>query len=75
MRHVTDQIQELLEGMENIRLQQNELLACTESRELDALPPPDYETYQRLQREREAKVHIPHQIDPPNIFKLTQEIF
>ena len=55
MRHVSQQVQDLLEGIESLRLQQNELLACTESKELDALPPPDYETYQRLQREREAK--------------------
>lgn len=55
MRHVTDQIQELLEGLHSLRLQQKELLACTESKEVDALPRPDLETYQRLQREREAK--------------------
>lgn len=55
MRHITTQIQELLEGLHSLRLQQKELLACTESKEVDALPPPDLETYQRLQREREAK--------------------
>lgn len=55
MRHVINQIQDLLEGLENLRVQQKELLACTESKEVDALPPPDLKTYQRLQREREAK--------------------
>ena len=55
MRHVIDKLQDLLEGLHNLRLQQKELLACTESQEVDALPLQDFQTYQRLQREREAK--------------------
>lgn len=55
MRHITTQIQELLEALHSLRLQQKELLACTEAQEVDALPLQDFQTYQRLQREREAK--------------------
>lgn len=55
MRHVIDQVQDLLEGLHSLRLQQKELLNCTESGEVDELPLTDFETYQRLQLEREAK--------------------
>ena len=55
MRLRTSQIQDLLEALYSLRLQQKELLACTESQEIDALPQADLEAYHRLEREREAK--------------------
>lgn len=58
MRHVTDQIQELLTGIHYLRISQATLLASTETGEAETLPPTDYEQYQRLDKERTAKAQF-----------------
>ncbi|MCB0540548.1 MAG: hypothetical protein KDE33_23735 [Bacteroidetes bacterium] len=58
MRHVTHQIQDLLEGLESLRTEQKLILHRNEIQDdsnLQNLPPADLKTYQRLTRERKAK--------------------
>ena len=58
MRHITNQIQDLLEGLESLRLEQKVILSrngLKDHAEFFTLPPPDLKQYQRLERERTAK--------------------
>lgn len=58
MRHVIDQIQDLLEGLESLRLEQKAILirnGFTDANNLQNLPPDELREYQRLERERKAK--------------------
>lgn len=66
MRHITNQIQDLLEGLESLRMEQKAILIRNQMNDvnnLQNLPPNDLGRYQRLQRERKAKGEF--------LFKLT----
>ena len=58
MRHITNQIQDLLEGLESLRLEQKVILSrngLKDHAEFFTLPAIDLKEYQRLERERTAK--------------------
>lgn len=58
MRHITTQIQDLLEALEHLRMEQKAILSRNNAKDannLQNLPPYDLREYQRLQRERKAK--------------------